>query len=83
MAVLPDVDRSSENSVKAVIPFDYGKMDKIKRFLEAAQDKAFDLVGVTYRMKREGEEKIVVFCEGDEKSIKVMEKWLKRNLKVR
>lgn len=79
MAVLPDVDRSSDYSVKAVIPFEYGKEDKIKRFLNAAQCKAIDL-WLTYRMKPE-KDKITVFCEGDKSNIKAMEKWLKRNLK--
>lgn len=74
-----EINRSSENSLKAVIPIDLGKMEKITKFIHAALDKAI-LLRTIFRVKRT-EEDVTLYFEGDKSSIKAVEKWLKKNLR--
>ena len=74
-----EIVRSSENSVKVTIPIDdYSKIEKIKKTIHAALDKAI-ILQLTFRVKTFNRE-ISLYFEGTVKDIKAIEKWLKKNL---
>lgn len=70
---------SSENSIKAIIPLDdYSKIEKTKKMVHYALDKAIALQ-LTFRVKTTDRE-INLYFEGEGKNIKAIGKWLKKNL---